>query len=113
MAKLFSLCRGHSRLWLSVAPFLLTVVVSLLTGTTARASEADLPIPDLRAGTFSLFGAEVPAWDLLFWGAMVICGTLGISLYLRTQIHKLPAHRSMLSVAETIYQTCKTYLIQQ
>src|SRR5262249_41753141 len=52
-------------------------------------------------------------WWLLFWGAMVITGTLGISLYLRAQIHKLPAHRSMLNVAETIFQTCKTYLIQQ
>src|SRR5207249_3151297 len=29
------------------------------------------------------------------------------------QIHRLPAHRSMLDVAETIFQTCKTYLIQQ
>src|SRR5207249_68585 len=28
-------------------------------------------------------------------------------------IHKLPAHSSMLNVAETIFQTCKTYLIQQ
>ena len=44
---------------------------------------------------------------------MVICGTLGISLYLRAQIHKLPAHKSMLEVAEIIFQTCKTYLIQQ
>src|SRR5262249_30019677 len=50
---------------------------------------------------------------ILFWGAMVICGTLGISLYLRTQIHRLPAHKSMLDVAEIIFQTCKTYLIQQ
>src|SRR5439155_14562000 len=46
-------------------------------------------------------------------GSIVICGTLGISLYLRTQIHKLPAHKSMLDVAEVIFQTCKTYLIQQ
>ena len=50
---------------------------------------------------------------LLFYGALVITGTLGISLYLRHQIHKLPAHKSMLDVAEIIFQTCKTYLIQQ
>src|SRR5437868_2119774 len=55
----------------------------------------------------------VSAWWLLFCGALVICGTLGISLYLRTQIHKLPCHKSMLDVAEIIFQTCKTYLIQQ
>src|SRR5262249_42499586 len=58
-------------------------------------------------------GMEVSAWWLLFCGAMVITGTLGISLYLRAQIHKLPAHSSQLNVAETIFQTCKTYLIQQ
>src|SRR5262249_19253974 len=43
----------------------------------------------------------------------VIAGTLSISLYLRRQIHKLPSHRSMLNVADTIYTTCKTYLLQQ
>src|SRR5262245_42959037 len=83
----------------------------LLAAPAVWASEADLAIPDLRAGTF--FNGAVSAWTLLFTGALVICGTLGISLYLRTQIHKLPAHKSMLNVAEIIFQTCKTYLIQQ
>ncbi|HMC63329.1 MAG TPA: hypothetical protein VKI65_00165, partial [Gemmataceae bacterium] len=90
-----------------------SVLVLLLTGAPAWASEADLAIPDLHAGKFNILGAEISAWWLLFWGAMVITGTLGISLYLRTQIHNLPAHESMLNVAETIFQTCKTYLIQQ
>src|SRR5262249_45826236 len=84
----------------------------LLAGATwVHASEADLAIPDLDVKVF--FNNTVSAWSLLAWGALVICCTLGISLYLRTQIHKLPAHKSMLNVAETIYQTCKTYLIQQ
>jgi K(+)-stimulated pyrophosphate-energized sodium pump len=43
----------------------------------------------------------------------VICGTLFISLYLAYEIKKLPAHKSMLDIAEIIFQTCKTYLIQQ
>ena len=43
----------------------------------------------------------------------MICGTLGISLYQLYQIKKQPAHKSMLDVAEIIFQTCKTYLIQQ
>src|SRR5207302_3131595 len=55
----------------------------------------------------------ISAGLLLLVGSVVICGTLGISLYLRAQIHKLPAHKSMLDVAEVIFQTCKTYLIQQ
>jgi K(+)-stimulated pyrophosphate-energized sodium pump len=92
--------------------FLLAVVVLLFTGTSVYAGEAELAIPDLKLGTFPSLGG-ISAWTLLFCGALVIVGTVGISLYLRTQIHALPAHRSMLNVAETIYQTCKTYLIQQ
>jgi K(+)-stimulated pyrophosphate-energized sodium pump len=94
-------------------PLLLSLPLLLLTGTAAHASEAELAIPDLHAGQFHLFGQTISAWWLLFWGACVIAGTLSISLYLRTQIHRLPAHRSMLNVADVIYQTCKTYLIQQ
>jgi K(+)-stimulated pyrophosphate-energized sodium pump len=96
---------------LSCLQFVLGAVALLLTAGAARASEADLAIPDLKDGTF--FNGAITAWTLLLVGALVICGTLGISLYLRTEIHKLPAHRSMLNVAETIFQTCKTYLIQQ
>jgi K(+)-stimulated pyrophosphate-energized sodium pump len=83
----------------------------LTTGSPVRASEADLAIPDLHVDVF--FGNTVSAWWLLFVGALVITGTLGISLYLRAQIHKLPAHKSMLDISEIIFQTCKTYLIQQ
>ena len=46
----------------------------------------------------------ISAWNLLFYGALVICGTLGISLYLRAQIKRLPAHESMLNIAEIIFQ---------
>jgi K(+)-stimulated pyrophosphate-energized sodium pump len=98
--------------WHFLLPLLATVIV-LLTATAAPASEADLAIPDLHAGHFTILGIDIPAWNLLLYGALVICGTLGISLYLRSQIHQLPAHKSMLTVAETIFQTCKTYLLQQ
>jgi K(+)-stimulated pyrophosphate-energized sodium pump len=91
---------------------LLAVVVLLLAGAPAGASEADLAIPDLHAGKFPTLGG-ISAWNLLFFGAMVIAGTLGISLYLRTQIRKQTAHQSMLNISEIIYQTCKTYLLQQ
>ena len=43
----------------------------------------------------------------------MIIGTLGISLYPARQIKNLPAHKSMLDISEIIFQTCKTYLIQQ
>jgi K(+)-stimulated pyrophosphate-energized sodium pump len=100
-------------LWMLLAAF-----VVLLTGNALHASEADLAIPDLHKGTFPnitdpFVGEPITAWNLLLYGAIVITGTLGISLYLRVQIRKLPAHKSMLDVAEIIFQTCKTYLKQQ
>jgi Na+/H+-translocating membrane pyrophosphatase len=96
-----------------VKPMLLAAIVVLLNASSVMASEADLAIPDLHRGHFDIFGTRISAYDLLFYGALVICGTLGISLYLRAQIARLPAHESMLNVAEIIFQTCKTYLIQQ
>ncbi|RPI90367.1 MAG: sodium-translocating pyrophosphatase, partial [Planctomycetaceae bacterium] len=83
----------------------------LWSATPLLAGEADLAIPDLKVGKF--FGGTVSGHDLLFYGSFVIAGTLGISLYLRAQIKALPAHDSMLKVAEIIFETCKTYLLKQ
>lgn len=106
-----SIHAGAGRLRSGWVLFVLLAIM-LLTGTI-QAGEADLAIPDLHQGKFTIFGAEISAWNLLLYGAIVITGTLGISLYLRGQIKKLPAHKSMLDVAEVIFQTCRTYLIQQ
>jgi K(+)-stimulated pyrophosphate-energized sodium pump len=92
----------------------LALIVLMFFAASVHAGEADLAIPDLDIhGTFTIFGQEITAGQLLFYGSFVIAGTLGISLYLRAQIKRVPAHKSMLDVAEIIFQTCKTYLIQQ
>src|SRR5512139_4344029 len=92
---------------------MLVAVANLLGPLAALASEADLAIPDLHKGApYTLLGGIKP-WYLLFYGACIIAGTLGISLFLRHQVKKLRAHESMLKVAEIIFQTCRTYLIQQ
>jgi K(+)-stimulated pyrophosphate-energized sodium pump len=105
--------RVSSRWTALVSRIMAALVVMLLTAAPAMASEADLAIPDLREGHFNILGREISGFNLLQYGALVICFTLGISLYLRAQIKKLPAHDSMLNVAEIIFQTCKTYLLQQ
>src|SRR5262245_18857330 len=102
-----------SRLLRRISPMVWSVIVLLLASAIGRAGEADLAIPPLEDGKFKIFGGEITAWNLLFYVAWVIAGTLGISLYQLWQIHKQPAHRSMLIVSEVIFQTCKTYLIQQ
>src|SRR3954465_268943 len=89
-----------------------SLVVLLLSCPRLLAGDADLAIPDLHEGTFDKLGGISP-WNLLFFGSFVILGTLGISLYQLSQIYKQPAHKSMLDIAEIIFQTCKTSLIQQ
>lgn len=66
------------------------------------ASEADLKVPDLGSG-----------YNLLLWGLLILLLGIAFGLWQYISIKKLPAHRSMLNVARTIYETCKTYLFQQ
>ncbi|MDR3108789.1 MAG: sodium/proton-translocating pyrophosphatase [Planctomycetaceae bacterium] len=84
----------------------------LLSAAGTFASEASLKIPDLHEGHFTTLGG-ISAWNLLFYGAVVICFTVGFSLYLFFQIWKLPVHKSMANVSHIIYTTCCTYLVQQ
>ena len=89
--------------------------IALLLGVnlSTHASEADLAIPDLHAATFHIGGFNISAWDFLFYGALVIAGTLIFSLLLFKQVKDQPVHESMQKVASVIYATCRTYLIQQ
>jgi K(+)-stimulated pyrophosphate-energized sodium pump len=108
------LSQGMGRLRNHWGLLLVAGLVSLAAASSAHASEASLAIPDLwKHGSFTIFGQTIRAGVLLLVGSLVICGTLSISLYQLYQIKKQPAHRSMLNVAEIIFQTCKTYLIQQ
>ena len=91
----------------------LSSLFCFIASTAAFASEADLKIPDLHKGDPYMHLGGISPFDLLFYGAFIIAGTLGISLFLRHQVRTLQAHKSMLDVADTIYKTCKTYLVQQ
>jgi len=92
---------------------LLIVSLILIPVLNIQASEADLAIPDLHEGVFHIFGGTISSWNFLFYGAAIIAGTLGFSLYLFYQVKKLPVHSSMAKVAQIIYGTCRTYLLQQ
>ncbi len=87
---------------------LLTVVFS----ASAMASEIDLKVPSLDVA-YNIFGWSVTGSQLLFYG-MGIC-VLGMifGLFEFFSIKKMPAHKLMLNVSNTIYETCKTYMKQQ
>jgi len=68
----------------------------------AFASEADLVIPE-----------AVKDQSILYWGFLITILGLGFGLYQFILVKNLKAHKSMLDVAQVIYETGKTYLIQQ
>src|SRR5258705_2362139 len=71
--------------------------------------EANLIIPDLSSVQF--FGMS--GHSLLMLG-LIVCG-LGLlfGLVIYTRLKAMPVHESMREISELIYETCKTYLLQQ
>ena len=96
--------------------FLFTILIAFAglatLSTSAFASEAELHIPELNV-MYTLFGMSVTGTQLLGWGMVV--GFLGMifGLVEFMKIKNLPAHKSMLDVSALIYETCKTYMLQQ
>ena len=90
-----------------------SVLLLCLSSVGVQASEADIVIPDLRLVNFDIFGKQVSGLSILYWGLLVcVLGALfGLIQYSQTK--KLPVHRAMSEVSNTIWETCKTYVLQQ
>ncbi len=80
-----------------------TLIAFTLAAIPVFASEADLEIPNLSPDQYNL---------LMFGFLICILGLL-FGYYQFSKVKKLKAHKSMLDVANIIFETCKTYLIQQ
>ena len=99
--------RDLTRSWRTLAspPFLACALpaAALFAPAVARASELDLALPTLD-----------PAQRQLLMVGLVVC-VLGMlfGLLMYQQVKRMPAHQSMLDVSNIIYETCKTYLLQQ
>ncbi|HNX60756.1 MAG TPA: sodium/proton-translocating pyrophosphatase, partial [Spirochaetota bacterium] len=84
---------------------ILTIAAAVfMTGIPAFASEADLKIPEFHDQYF--------VYLLIGIFICVIFG-LGFGLFEFLRVKKLRAHKSMIDMGETIFNTCRTYLIQQ
>lgn len=66
------------------------------------ASEANLAIP-----------IEIKTETILYWGFLITVAGFLFGLMQFMKVKRIKAHQSMLDVADVIYQTGKTYLIQQ
>ncbi len=75
----------------------------LFLATPLFASEAELAIPVLSSAQN----------NLLMIGFLICFGGIVFGYLEYVKVKKLPAHKCMLDVAEVIFQTCKTYLVQQ
>ncbi|NVO18914.1 MAG: sodium-translocating pyrophosphatase [Bacteroidetes bacterium] len=82
---------------------ILLALAAFLAAFPVMASEADLKIPQLNPDQN----------NLLLLGFLVCLLGLGFGLYQFMKVKKMKAHQSMLDVSHIIFETCKTYLIQQ
>ena len=85
---------------------LLTLTAMVMCNMPAMASEADLVVPnflqqDPHSYKLLLIGMGICVLGLLF----------GLVEYLK--VRALDAHKSMLDIGQLIFETCKTYLVQQ
>ena len=78
-------------------------LIFLSMATPLFASEAELNIPVLTSVQN----------NLLMLGFFICFLGMCFGLYEYIKVKALPAHKSMLDVSNIIFQTCKTYLIQQ
>ncbi len=103
---------NKSRVW-SILIFGGLLLLALAAVPRVSAGEADILLPDLTQVQFRILGTPVSGLGLMY-GGLVIC-LLGLlfGLIQYNQTTRLPAHRSMLDVSNLIWETCKSYLIQQ
>ncbi len=86
---------------------LLIMLMTMLVGTSPSfAGEADLVVPNIQA-------LNPTSYDLLLIGMIVSFVGLIFGFWKFLEIKKLNVHSAMAEVGNTIFETCKTYLIQQ
>ena len=78
------------------------LLLTLAFALPAMASEADLQVPE-----------SIKSHTALYYGFLVTILGMLFGFYQYTKVRKLPAHKSMLDIADVIYKTCKAYLGQQ
>ncbi len=84
-------------------PALLAALAAVVLPVAAFASELDLQLPTLDPSQRQML--------ILGLGVCVVGMLFGLVMF--NQVKAMPAHKSMLDVSATIYETCKAYLLKQ
>ena len=102
------MCKGKQ----SVFSFLTVMAIMLfLMVPMAFAGEADIKLPSLSQVTF--MGGALSGMMILNLGLIVCAIGIAFGWMQYTQTKALPSHQAMLDVSATIWETCKTYVLQQ
>jgi len=87
------------------------VLAALFGAANAFAGDADINLPDLTQVTFP--GVGLGGHALLYLGLAICAVGALFGFYEYGRCRGLPVHKSMSSVSNMIWETCKTYLFQQ
>lgn len=82
-----------------------SIVGAMCFSSMIFAGEADLKVP--------AFIDFPQSYNLMIWGIVVSILGLVFGIYQFNMVRKIRVHESMRSIGELIFETCKTYLIQQ
>ena len=87
----------------SIKKFFAVIALFFLANVPSFAGEANLVVPKIDGDNFNLLVTGIVVSVLgLIWG-LIAYG----------QIKKIDAHKAMIEIGNTIFETCKTYLVQQ
>ncbi len=106
---------GAVSLVVAMAVLTAPVMLAAQPETSAEAAhhrpggEVNIQLPDLNQGDF----LGMTGHQILLSGLVVCVLGLLFGLWTYTAVKNLPVHKSMADVSAIIYETCKTYLIQQ
>jgi K(+)-stimulated pyrophosphate-energized sodium pump len=95
--------KGEFRMLHKIKLTFMAFMSLMLVSAPAIASEADLVVPKITGDNFNYLVAGIVVSILgLLWGLKAFC-----------DIKKIDAHNCMKEIGNVIFETCKTYLIQQ
>jgi K(+)-stimulated pyrophosphate-energized sodium pump len=89
---------------------MLAALVPAFLASAAFAGEADIKLPDVANAQFA-YGLN--GWNIMMIGLGITVVGMLFGLLQYKQTVALPAHKSMLAVSNIIWETCKSYIIQQ
>ena len=90
----------------SLSKMVLSLFALIFGSIPAFASEADLVVPNIKA-------ISLDSYNLLIAGIIVSAVGVLFGFIEFLKVKKLSVHEAMANVGNTIFETCKTYLVQQ